>query len=98
MFDRVFVVVIVHEIKDCEDGVTCVVVEDDGRTRKVLVLDSPETDVFLAAGDELLSVDWGEFYGDYVEIAELFGNELRFSGNLDLADVEEQDGLTFPCI
>jgi len=39
----------------------------------MLVFDSPEPDVFLAAGDQLISLDWTELDGQDVEITYLLG-------------------------
>lgn len=94
MFDGVGVVEVVLEVEHGEDCVARVVVQDHGGTREVLVLHSPETDVLLAARDQLLRVDRRELYRHYVEIAQLLGDQYRLSCALDLTDIENQYRLT----
>jgi hypothetical protein len=40
----------------------------------VLIFDSPKSDVFLAARNQLISLYWTELYGENIKIADLLGN------------------------
>ena len=59
----------------------------------MLVFDSPKSDVFLATGDQLISLHRAELNGQNVEITNLLGQKRRFSSGLDLADVKHQNSL-----
>jgi hypothetical protein len=60
----------------------------------MLVLHSPEPDVFLAAGDELVGVDWAKLDGQDVEIADLLGQQLGLFVCFNLADIKDENGLS----
>ena len=60
LLDRVRVVKGVLEVENSEDCVSGMVVEDYWGTGKMLVFHSPESDVFLSAGDQFISFDWTE--------------------------------------
>lgn len=64
-------------------------VEDHRRSRKMLVLDSPKSNVFLSARNELIRFDRAELDCKDVEIAYLFGKQLRFFVGLDLTNIED---------
>ena len=48
----------VFEVKNSEDGVPGMMVEDNWRSWKMLILDSPKPDVFLTAADQLIILNW----------------------------------------
>lgn len=95
LLERVWVIETVLEVQDCEDSVSCVVVENNWGTWKVLVLDPPKPDVFLAAGDQLLGIDWTELDSKDVEVTDLLGNQLWLSLGLNFADIKDKNGLSF---
>mgnify|MGYP007104985115 FL=1 len=71
------------------------VVEHYWLSGQVLVLDSPETNIFPSAGDESVGFGGAELDGEDVEVGDLFGEELWFSREFDVCDVEHEDGLAF---
>ena len=64
----------------------------------MLVLDSPESNVLLATGHQFISLNWAELDCENIEVADLLGQEHRFPGQLYLADVEHQQGLSLVAI
>jgi hypothetical protein len=71
-----------------------VMIQNHGRSRQVLVLDSPESDVLFSTWDQLLSVDRRELECHNVEITELLGDQDGFTCTFDFADVKNQDSLS----
>ena len=66
------------EIETGKYGVSRVVIEDDGGPADApVVLDAPETDVFLAAGGHPRGVDGAEPQGQDVEVGRLLRDDLR---------------------
>lgn len=59
----------------------------------MLVLNSPKPDVFLAAGNQLVRVDWTELDSEDVEVTDLFSQQLGLLICLYFADVKDEDGL-----
>lgn len=45
------------KIKDRKDSISSLVVEDDRSSSQVRVFDSPETNIFLSAGDKLIIIN-----------------------------------------
>lgn len=94
LFDGIWVVKMILKVENCENGVSGVMIQNYGRSRQVLVLDSPESDVLFSAWNKLLSVDRRELDCHNVEVAELFGDQDGFASAFDFADVKNQDGLS----
>lgn len=92
---RIGIIIEVFEVEDCKDSVSGVVTQDYGRTRKMLIFDSPESDVFFTARHQFISLNRTELDSQYVEITDLFSDQLRFSLNLDSADIEKKYSLSF---
>lgn len=95
LLEGVGIVVGILEVEDCEDGVSGVMVEDDGGTREVLVLHPPESNVFLPARDQFIGVDRAELNGEDIEVTDLLGQQFGLSFRFDLTDIEDKYGLSF---
>jgi hypothetical protein len=48
LFDGIWVVKMILKVENCENGVSGVMIQNHGRSRQVLVLDSPESDVLFS--------------------------------------------------
>ena len=69
-------------------------VEHDGRSTDVsCLLDSPESDVLLAATDQLVVVDWTELELDNVIFRHLLGNDIGFFTSMNARNVPNNDHL-----
>lgn len=70
------------------------VIQNDRGARKMLIFDSPESDVFLSAGDQPVSLNRAELYSQDIEVTDLFGQKNGLSGGLYLTDIEDKHSLT----
>lgn len=59
--------VIEFKVEDCECGVAGMVIEDNACTWEVTFFDTPESDVFVAAGNESIVVDRGELDAEDID-------------------------------
>jgi len=64
----------------------------------MLILDSPKTNILLAAGDQFVSLNRTKLDCQYVEIAKLFSEEGRFTTDFNITDVEDEHSLPFVCV
>ncbi len=48
LFDGIWVVKMILKVENCENSVSGVMIQNHGRSRQVLVLDSPESDVLFS--------------------------------------------------
>jgi hypothetical protein len=79
------------KIKDSENGVSGMVVEDDGLVGEMSVLDSPESDILTAAGDKSVKVNGREFHSDNIEVGDLLGDNLRDLLLIDSVNIPDND-------
>ena len=54
----------------------------------MLIFNPPKSNVFLTAGDQLVTLNRAELYGQDVEVTDLFGQQHWFSCYLDFADIK----------
>lgn len=66
------------EIKDCENSIPCLMIENDRCTTKILIFNSPKSDIFFSTWDKLIFVYRREFQAKDIEVTDLFGDYLRF--------------------
>jgi len=64
-------------------------------TTKILVFNSPESDIFFSTWNKLIFVDWRELQAKDIEVTDLFCDDLRFLPCYDILKIPDNYHFSF---